>query len=269
MARSWASSYSSALVASASASSISMFGAYPFDGSSRPRRPGRATRPRAPTSVPVACPPMNERLVVIGGDAAGMGAASVVNRTCGEVEIVVFERGQHTSYAACGIPYVVAGEVDGIDDLVVRSPAEFRERGIDVRMGHEVTSIDLDARTVEALDPDGATVTTGYDQLMLGTGARPVVPGWDGVDLPHVSVAHKLPDATRLDELAAGGGRSTGGGGRWRLHRDRDVRGAARPWGPGDPPRRCAAAHGQPRSRDGGARGRAPPAPAASRCAWA
>jgi NADPH-dependent 2,4-dienoyl-CoA reductase/sulfur reductase-like enzyme len=148
---------------------------------------------------------MSERLVVIGGDASGMGAASIVRRTREDVEIVALERGGYTSYAACGIPYVVGGEVGGIDDLVARTPEEFARRGIDVRLGHEVTAVDLGSRTVEARDlAADRTVTLGFDQLMVGTGARPVVPSWPGVDLPHVSVAHKLPDAVRIDGLAAG-----------------------------------------------------------------
>jgi NADPH-dependent 2,4-dienoyl-CoA reductase/sulfur reductase-like enzyme len=147
---------------------------------------------------------MSERLVVVGGDAGGMSAASVVRRARPDVEIVVFERGHITSYAACGIPYVVAGEVATTDALVVRTPQQFAERDIDVRLGHEVVRIDVDERVVEARDLDrGGTTVLGFDQLMIGTGARPIVPDWPGVDLPHVSVAHKLPDADRIRDLAA------------------------------------------------------------------
>jgi NADPH-dependent 2,4-dienoyl-CoA reductase/sulfur reductase-like enzyme len=151
---------------------------------------------------------MTDRLVVIGGDAAGMTAASTVRRARPDAEIVVLEKGGRTSYAACGIPYLVAGEVADVEDLVARSPEEFREKGIDVRLGATATAIDLNARTVEARDEGGASTVIGFDQLMIGTGARPMVPDWPGVDLPHVSVAHTLPDASRLDALATG---ATGG----------------------------------------------------------
>src|SRR5690554_4411053 len=96
---------------------------------------------------------MAERLVVIGGDAGGMGAASQARRLRPDLEIVALERGRWTSYAACGIPYLVAGDVDDVEDLVVRDPQTFRaEQRIDVRIRHEVTAIDVDARTVEVRD---------------------------------------------------------------------------------------------------------------------
>lgn len=80
-----------------------------------------------------------ERLVVIGGDAAGMSAAAQARRRRGaeELEVVAFERGRFTSYSACGIPYWLGGVVDDRDQLIARSPDEHRERGIDVRLRHE------------------------------------------------------------------------------------------------------------------------------------
>ena len=149
-------------------------------------------------------PGMAERLVVIGGDAAGMSAASGVRRAQPGTEVVVLEKGGRTSYAACGIPFFVSGDVDDVESLVARTPEEFEAQGIQVRMHTEALGLDLDARTVQARDLDsGAVDTIGFDRLMLGTGARPTVPPWPGVDLPHVSVAHTLLDASRLDELAA------------------------------------------------------------------
>jgi NADPH-dependent 2,4-dienoyl-CoA reductase/sulfur reductase-like enzyme len=134
-----------------------------------------------------------------------MTAASAVRRARPDAEIVVLEKGGRTSYAACGIPYLVAGEVPDVEELVARPPEAFRKQGIDVRLGTRATAIDLDARKIEARDVDsGATELVAFDQLMIATGARPMVPDWPGVDLPHVSVAHTLPDASRLDQLAAG-----------------------------------------------------------------
>ena len=93
--------------------------------------------------------PMTERIVVIGADAAGMSAASQAKRIAGEaVEIVAFERGAYSSYSACGIPYWVAGDVDGPESLVARSPDAHRRNGIDLRMRTEVEKIDLAAGRV-------------------------------------------------------------------------------------------------------------------------
>ena len=145
---------------------------------------------------------MAERLVVIGGDAAGMSAASQARRLRGvdDLEIVAFERGPRTSYAACGIPYRIAGLVDEVDDLIARTPEEFRERQqIDVRTHHEVVAVDLAARTVEVRDlSDDRTFTEGFDQLVVATGARPIRPPLPGIDLPMVHAVHVVEDGEAL-----------------------------------------------------------------------
>src|SRR5919204_1302542 len=96
---------------------------------------------------------MTERLLVIGGDAAGMSAASQAKRLRGDaLEVVAFERGAHSSYSACGIPYWVAGDVPDGERLVARSPQAHRANGIDLRMLTEVEAVDLAAGTVAARD---------------------------------------------------------------------------------------------------------------------
>ncbi|QYG91675.1 FAD-dependent oxidoreductase [Iamia sp. SCSIO 61187] len=143
---------------------------------------------------------MPERLVVIGGDAAGMAAASQARRLNPNLDIVDLERGTRTSYSACGIPYLVAGDVASPDDLVARTPEEFRrEHRIDVRMRHEAMAVDLDARTVEvrSLDHD-RTFRLGFDQLMFGTGARPIRPALPGIDGAQVRGVQTLDDGCHL-----------------------------------------------------------------------
>ncbi|WP_181807721.1 FAD-dependent oxidoreductase [Streptomyces shenzhenensis] len=152
-----------------------------------------------------------ERLVVIGGDAAGMSAASQARRLRGpdELEIVAFERGHFTSYSACGIPYWVGGDVDERDQLVARSPEEHRARAIDLRMRTEVTEIDVAGKRVRARDVDsGAESWTPYDRLVIGTGARPVRPDMPGADAPGVHGVQTLDDGQALlDTLARTRGR--------------------------------------------------------------
>ncbi len=138
--------------------------------------------------------------MVIGGDAAGMAAASQARRLNPNLDIVALERGDHTSYSACGIPYLVAGDVGSPEDLVARTPDEFRrEHRIDVRMRHEAMAIDLDARTVEvrSLDHD-RTFRLGFDQLMIGTGARPIRPPLPGIDGPEIWGVQTLDDGCHL-----------------------------------------------------------------------
>jgi NADPH-dependent 2,4-dienoyl-CoA reductase/sulfur reductase-like enzyme len=143
---------------------------------------------------------MGERLVVIGGDAGGMAAATQARRRRPDLEIVALEKGRWTSYSACGIPYVVGGDVEGIERLVVRTPQEFRDRHlIDVRTRHEAVAIDLDARTVEVRDHEhGRTYATGFDLLHLGLGAVPLRPDLPGIDLPLVHGVQTLEDAAHL-----------------------------------------------------------------------
>ncbi len=143
---------------------------------------------------------MTERLVVIGGDAAGMTAATNARRGREDLEIVVFERGRYTSYSACGIPYLVGGLVEHLHELVVRTPAEFRaNHDIDVHIRHEVTAIDLDRRTVEVHDLDGGrTDSVGFDLLQIATGARPLRPDLPGITAPWIRGVQTLDDASDL-----------------------------------------------------------------------
>ena len=144
--------------------------------------------------------------MVIGGDAAGMSAASQARRQRRDLEIVALEKGEWVSYSACGIPYHVAGDVDSLDDLVVRTPQELRDRLlIDVRTGHEVTALDLDARRVEVRDHrHGRSIRLGFDHLVVATGARPRRPDLPGSDLECVQGVQTLDDARRLLEFARG-----------------------------------------------------------------
>src|SRR5690606_17068494 len=126
------------------------------------------------------------------------------------------ERGRWTSYSACGIPYLVGGLVDDVGDLVARSPETFRrDHDVDVRLGHEVRGIDLDAREVEAWDDEGGrTVRVGFDELHLATGARPLRPPLPGIDHPMVHGVQTLDDAVAVEARVAGARRVTvvGGG---------------------------------------------------------
>ncbi|MFF3962200.1 FAD-dependent oxidoreductase [Streptomyces griseorubiginosus] len=154
---------------------------------------------------------VRERLVVVGGDAAGMSAASQARRMKNpdELEIVAFERGHFTSYSACGIPYWVGGDVEERDQLIARTPQEHRDRGIDLRLRTEVVAIDVDRQRVRARDVDsGDESWTSYDKLVIATGARPIRPDMPGVDAEGVHGVQTLDDGQALiDTLARTRGR--------------------------------------------------------------
>jgi NADPH-dependent 2,4-dienoyl-CoA reductase/sulfur reductase-like enzyme len=143
---------------------------------------------------------MTERMVVIGGDAAGMSAASQAKRLRGDaLEVIAFERGEHTSYSACGIPYWVAGDIADEERLVARTPQQHRRNGIDLRMRTEAQGIDLDAGRVTVRDlASGRSYQEGYDHLVIATGAVPVRPPLPGVDADGVFGVQTLDDGAAL-----------------------------------------------------------------------
>jgi NAD(P)H-nitrite reductase large subunit len=123
------------------------------------------------------------RLLVVGGDAAGMSAAHQALRTAARtgrhLEVVALEQTGHTSYSACGIPYWIAGDIDDPDDLVARTPARHRDLGIDMHTGMTARTLDLDRRVVAATAAgSGAEVEFGFDELVLATRSEPIVPDW-------------------------------------------------------------------------------------------
>ena len=148
------------------------------------------------------------KVVVIGADAAGMSAAHqalrTAKRTGRELAVTVLDRGTHTSYSACGIPYWMAGDVDSGDDLVARTADQHRAAGIDLRMATEVVAADLAARTVTTSDGE----VVGYDELVVATGSPAVVPDWalrpDGTTYDGVGAVKTLDDgATWLQQFAS------------------------------------------------------------------
>lgn len=153
---------------------------------------------------------MVKRLVIIGGDAAGMSAATQARRmkTVTELEIVAFERSSRTSYAACGLPYLVGGFVKSPDSLIARSPEQHRAKGIDVRTRHEVTAIDVSASTVTVRDLEsGQESAVDYDDLLISTGASGILPKWPGIDAKGVLQLRTLDDAAAVEQLIAAGAR--------------------------------------------------------------
>src|SRR5919206_1686369 len=140
-----------------------------------------------------------KRVVVIGGDAAGMSAASQARRQRPDLQIVAFERGAFTSYSACGMPYYVGGVVDAIEPLIARSPEEHHRHGIDARVQHDVEEIDLGQRRVRVRRlADGADWWEAFDDLVVATGASPVRPNLPGGDADGIYGLAILEDGIRV-----------------------------------------------------------------------
>ncbi|MGH9699357.1 MAG: FAD-dependent oxidoreductase, partial [Candidatus Acidiferrales bacterium] len=112
-----------------------------------------------------------EKLLIIGGVAAGMSAASRARRRNPELDITVLEKGQHVSYGACGLPFYISGQVADASELVVYTPEYFREkRNIDVRLGVEAKEIDPGRKRVLAVERSSQPVAIPYDKLVIATG---------------------------------------------------------------------------------------------------
>ncbi|MFW6153155.1 MAG: FAD-dependent oxidoreductase [Halobacteriota archaeon] len=142
---------------------------------------------------------MGRTFVVVGGDAAGMSAASKAKRDDPSLEVVAFERGEWVSYAACGMPYFVKGEVESLDELVTITAERFREeRDIDLRTRHEVVGIDPDRAVVSVESPEGS-FEQAYDDLIIATGARAIEPPFEGIDLEGVFTIHAMDEAAAID----------------------------------------------------------------------
>jgi len=136
--------------------------------------------------------------VVVGGDAAGLSAASKLKRERPERDVVVFEKGRWVSYAHCGTPYFVKGEVSSLTDLLSLSPEEAAERGIDLRREHEVVAVDTDAQTVTVDPRDGERFDQPYGDLLVATGARATTAPIEGSDLAGAFTLHGLDDAAAI-----------------------------------------------------------------------
>jgi len=152
---------------------------------------------------------MGETFVVVGGDAAGMSAASKAKRDDPDLEVVAFERGEWVSYAACGMPYYVKGEIDSLSDLVQVTPESFRQdRDVDLRTGHEVVAIDPERQVVTVV-ADGEQFEQPHDHLLVATGASAVMPPFGGLDLDGVFTIHDMDAAAAIHDFVESTGPET------------------------------------------------------------
>jgi NADPH-dependent 2,4-dienoyl-CoA reductase/sulfur reductase-like enzyme len=139
------------------------------------------------------------RLVIVGGVAAGTKAASRARRVDPEIEVTVYQEEPEPSISECGLPYFLSGVVKRRDDLVARTPEQFAEKGVEVRVRHRVETIDpenkkLSVRRLES----GETFEDAYDRLVIATGARAVLPSIPGADLEGVFKLRSLTDADEV-----------------------------------------------------------------------
>jgi NADPH-dependent 2,4-dienoyl-CoA reductase/sulfur reductase-like enzyme/rhodanese-related sulfurtransferase len=144
--------------------------------------------------------PNKKRLVIVGGVAGGASAAARARRLCEKCDIIVFERGPYVSFANCGLPYFVGGEIIEQDSLLLQTPATLRARfNLDVRVSTEVVAIDRAAQVVKVRElTTGREYDQPYDALVLSTGASPFKPPIPGIDRSGHFTVRNIPDVEHI-----------------------------------------------------------------------
>ena len=142
------------------------------------------------------------KVVIIGAVAAGMSAASKLKRIKPDYEVVVYEKTDVVSFGACGLPYFVGGFFDNPENMLARKPEKFIENGIDLKIFHEVISVDSNLKKIKVKDLKSEKVfEDSYDKLMIATGARSIIPPIKNINIGNVSTLKTLNDGIKLKKL--------------------------------------------------------------------
>ena len=142
-----------------------------------------------------------ERVIIVGGVAAGTSAAAKAKRTNPNLDIVLYQREAFVSYSACGLPYYIGGWVTDHNKLIARTPQQFGKDGIAVKIEHDVLDIDADAGRITVRDKNGSMFHDHYDHLILATGARVDCPNVPGIDLGGVFRLRSMQDGLAIKQF--------------------------------------------------------------------
>lgn len=158
------------------------------------------------------------KVLIVGGVAGGASAAARLRRLNESCEIIVFERGEHVSYANCGLPYYIGGVITEKSELLLQTPQSFKARfNVDVRVKNEVIAVDPELKSITVRDlVKGVTYSETYDKLILSMGAKPLMPPIEGTESEKVFSLRDIPDTLKIKNyieknkpssaLVAGGG---------------------------------------------------------------
>ena len=145
---------------------------------------------------------MANKILIVGGVAGGASAAARLRRLDETAEIIMFERGSYISFANCGLPYYIGGEIQSRQDLLLQTPESFKRRfNVDVRVLNEVTQIYPDKKQISVKNLDtGNTYTESYDKLILSPGAEPVRPPIPGLNSERIFTLRNVPDTDLIND---------------------------------------------------------------------
>lgn len=146
---------------------------------------------------------MRLKVIIVGGVAGGASAAARLRRLDESAEIILVEKGEHISFANCGLPYYIGEVIKDKDKLLVQTPEKMKERfRIDVRVNSEVTKIHPEKKTVEIYNKiENRTYTETYDKLILSPGAEPIKPRLPGIESDRVFTLRNIPDTYRIKDF--------------------------------------------------------------------
>jgi NADPH-dependent 2,4-dienoyl-CoA reductase/sulfur reductase-like enzyme/rhodanese-related sulfurtransferase len=146
---------------------------------------------------------MTKKILIVGGVAGGASAAARLRRLDETAEIIMFERGHYISFANCGLPYFIGGEIQNRDDLLLQTPRSFYRRfNVQVRTRNEVTGIDPDKKQISVKNLNtGQTYSESYDKLILSPGAEPVRPPIPGIDSERIFTLRNVPDTDLINDF--------------------------------------------------------------------
>ncbi len=146
---------------------------------------------------------MTKKILIVGGVAGGASAAARLRRLDETAEIIMFERGNYISFANCGLPYYIGGEIKNRDDLLLQTPESFEKRfNVEVRIRNEVTEIDTEKKQINVKNlSTGTTYTESYDKLILSPGAEPVKPSIPGIDSDRIFTLRNVPDTDLINDF--------------------------------------------------------------------
>ena len=145
---------------------------------------------------------MANKILIVGGVAGGASAAARLRRLDETAEIIMFERGSYISFANCGLPYYIGGEIQSREDLLLQTPESFKRRfNVDVRVRNEVTQIYPDKKQIIVKNLNTSdTYTESYDKLILSPGAEPVRPPIPGLNSERIFTLRNVPDTDLIND---------------------------------------------------------------------
>jgi len=146
---------------------------------------------------------MSKKVLIVGGVAGGASCAARLRRLDENAEIIMFERGEYISFANCGLPYHISGEIEDREELILQTRESFNERfDVDVRLKNEVIAVDKEKKQVTVKDlMTDEEYTESYDTLVLSAGSSPLRPPIPGIDSEKINVLWNIPDMDRIKEI--------------------------------------------------------------------